>query len=210
LSWRSPERFSRWRVTCPEDAGIGLAPAKAANAASERSRPAYDQLTRTWAALIGPTPGSSSDLEGRHRNLAQWVIWRLVAQRHSCPHPPPPSSADPAPGLGRRPTGDDSQPRRPEPRSGRAGRLPGQWRRRRGCRGGGRRRSPHQRCRSVIQAAPSCSWPDCVGLEAPRGASVTGHNRGWTGCSSGQQCGGSGRRRHHDRQLVTKATRMGA
>jgi hypothetical protein len=29
-------------------------------AASERSRPAYDQLTRTWAALIGPMPGSSS------------------------------------------------------------------------------------------------------------------------------------------------------
>jgi hypothetical protein len=28
--------------------------------AAERSRPAYDQLTRTCAALIGPTPGSSS------------------------------------------------------------------------------------------------------------------------------------------------------
>jgi len=38
-------------VTCPEDAGIGLAPARAANAASDRSRPAYDQLTSTWAAL---------------------------------------------------------------------------------------------------------------------------------------------------------------
>jgi hypothetical protein len=60
LSCRSPERFSRCRVTRPEEAGIGLAPARAANAASERSRPAYDQLTRTWAALIGPTPGSSS------------------------------------------------------------------------------------------------------------------------------------------------------
>jgi hypothetical protein len=49
-----------WRVTGPEDAGIGLTPATAANAAYDRSRPAYDQLTSTWAALIGPTPGSSS------------------------------------------------------------------------------------------------------------------------------------------------------
>jgi hypothetical protein len=39
---------------------MGLAPARAAKAASERSRPACDQLTSTWAALIGPTPGSSS------------------------------------------------------------------------------------------------------------------------------------------------------
>jgi hypothetical protein len=52
---RSPERFRRWRVTCPEDAGIGLTPARAAKAASERSRPAWDQLTRIWAPLIGPT-----------------------------------------------------------------------------------------------------------------------------------------------------------
>jgi hypothetical protein len=37
-----------------------LAPARAAKAASERSRPACDQLTSTWAALIGPTPDSSS------------------------------------------------------------------------------------------------------------------------------------------------------
>jgi hypothetical protein len=56
----SPDRLSRCLVTCPDDAGIGLAPARAAKAASDRSRPAYDQLTRTWAALIGPTPGSSS------------------------------------------------------------------------------------------------------------------------------------------------------
>jgi hypothetical protein len=60
LSWRSPERFSRCRVTCPDEAGIGLTPARAAKAASERRRPACDQLTRIWAALIGPTPGSSS------------------------------------------------------------------------------------------------------------------------------------------------------
>jgi hypothetical protein len=35
-------------------------PARAANAASERRRPACDQLTSTWAALSGPTPGTSS------------------------------------------------------------------------------------------------------------------------------------------------------
>jgi hypothetical protein len=60
LSWRSPPRFRRWRVCWPDDAGIGQAPASAAKAASERSRPAYDQLTRTCAALIGPTPGRPS------------------------------------------------------------------------------------------------------------------------------------------------------
>jgi len=57
LSWRSPLRLSRCLVTCPEEAGMGLTPARAAKAASERSRPACDQLTSTWAALIGPTPG---------------------------------------------------------------------------------------------------------------------------------------------------------
>jgi hypothetical protein len=52
--------FSRCLMTCPEEAGIGLAPASAAKAASERSRPACDQLTSTWAALPGPMAGSSS------------------------------------------------------------------------------------------------------------------------------------------------------
>jgi hypothetical protein len=66
LSWRSPPRFSRCLMTCPDDAGMGLAPASAAKAASERSRPVCDQLTSTWAALIGPTPGSSSS-HGRDR-----------------------------------------------------------------------------------------------------------------------------------------------
>jgi hypothetical protein len=52
--------MSRWRVTCPEEAGMGLVPARAAKAASERNRPACDQLTSTCAALRGPTPGTSS------------------------------------------------------------------------------------------------------------------------------------------------------
>ena len=46
-------------MTCPE-AGIGLTPANAAKAASERTLPGCDQLTSTWAVLSGPIPGSSS------------------------------------------------------------------------------------------------------------------------------------------------------
>ena len=38
-----------------------MTPAKAAKAASDRSRPACDQLIRICAALIGPMPGSSSN-----------------------------------------------------------------------------------------------------------------------------------------------------
>jgi hypothetical protein len=39
---------------------MGLVPARAAKAASERRRPAWDQLTSTWAALRRPTPGTSN------------------------------------------------------------------------------------------------------------------------------------------------------
>lgn len=39
LSWRSPDLLRRWRVVKPDEAGIGAAPEKAANAASERNRP---------------------------------------------------------------------------------------------------------------------------------------------------------------------------
>jgi hypothetical protein len=52
-------------VTCPEEAGIGLTPAKAAKAASERTRPGCDQLISTWAALSGPTVGSPTYLRWR-------------------------------------------------------------------------------------------------------------------------------------------------
>ena len=75
LSWRSPERFSRCRVTCPEEAGIGFVPARAAKAASEREPAACDELTSTRAALMR----CSSDLAGRSRSLAQRAICRLVA-----------------------------------------------------------------------------------------------------------------------------------
>ena len=40
----------------PEDAGMGLTPARAAKAASERSRPGWDQAVRAMAAVMGPMP----------------------------------------------------------------------------------------------------------------------------------------------------------
>jgi hypothetical protein len=57
LSCRSPPRLRRWRTTWPVEASTGAAPPSIANAASERSRPRWDQLISTWAALIGPIPG---------------------------------------------------------------------------------------------------------------------------------------------------------
>ncbi len=60
LSCRSPPRFSRWRTTWPEEASTGAAPASIAKAASERSRPGWDQLISTWAAVTGPIPGWAS------------------------------------------------------------------------------------------------------------------------------------------------------
>jgi hypothetical protein len=55
-----PATVEAMAVTCPDAAGIGLVPARAANAASERNRPGCDQLTSSWAALIGPTPHTSN------------------------------------------------------------------------------------------------------------------------------------------------------
>ena len=40
----------RCRWSWPEEAGIGLVPARAAKAASERHRPAWDQLIKTWGS----------------------------------------------------------------------------------------------------------------------------------------------------------------
>jgi hypothetical protein len=56
LSCRSPERLSRTRIVCPEEAGIGAAPPSIAKAASVRQRPGCDQAQSTMAATIGPTP----------------------------------------------------------------------------------------------------------------------------------------------------------
>ena len=46
---RSPERLRRCRLVSPEDAGMGAAPEKVANAASDRNRPGWDQLIRICA-----------------------------------------------------------------------------------------------------------------------------------------------------------------
>src|SRR5215216_178960 len=62
-----PSALRRERVTCPEEAGIGLVPARAATAASERRRPACDQLTRTWAALRGRRRGPPAATGRPHR-----------------------------------------------------------------------------------------------------------------------------------------------
>jgi hypothetical protein len=54
-------RLSRCRVRWPLLASSGATPAREANAASLRTRPRWDQLTRSWAATTGPTPGSASN-----------------------------------------------------------------------------------------------------------------------------------------------------
>ncbi len=62
LRLRSPVRLSRCRVRWPLLASSGATPAREANAASLRTRPRWDQLTRSWAATTGPTPGSASSV----------------------------------------------------------------------------------------------------------------------------------------------------
>ena len=81
-------------VVSPEDAWMGAAPEKAANAASERNRPVCDQLIRTWAALIAPTPGSASSCgwaevtsrvisRSRSSASARSVMMRLAVDRRA-------------------------------------------------------------------------------------------------------------------------------
>ena len=60
LHWRSPARLSRWRTVAPLLAGIGAAPARAANAASLRTRSRCDHEMRNCAAVMTPIPGRSS------------------------------------------------------------------------------------------------------------------------------------------------------
>jgi len=50
----------RCRTVLPDEAGIGLTPARLAKAASERSRPGWDQAASATAAVTGPMPGSLS------------------------------------------------------------------------------------------------------------------------------------------------------
>lgn len=49
---------------------MGLAPARAAKAASLRNRPGCDQAIRIWAAEIGPTPCSASRAGARRDAMA--------------------------------------------------------------------------------------------------------------------------------------------
>ena len=67
------------RVVWPEEAGIGATPASRAKAASERTRPLCDQLTISWAATIGPTPGSSSSLGASARTWARISVCSSAA-----------------------------------------------------------------------------------------------------------------------------------
>jgi len=67
LAARSPPRLSLCRLVLPEDASTGLAPHKAARAASPRSWPGLaPAVTRSWAAVTAPTPWRASS-RGRVR-----------------------------------------------------------------------------------------------------------------------------------------------
>lgn len=52
----SPERLRLCLVVLPEEAGMGLTLASAANAASERIRSGWDQAARHTASEMGPYP----------------------------------------------------------------------------------------------------------------------------------------------------------
>ena len=56
----SPPRLSLCRTVFPEEAGMGLTPAREAKAASEWTRPWWDQTVRQMAAVTGPKPVSCS------------------------------------------------------------------------------------------------------------------------------------------------------
>ena len=68
LSWRSPPRFRRWRIVWPEEAGIGAAPPAWRRRPRSGAGPRCDQAIRSWAAVIGPTPGSASSCGRRSRD----------------------------------------------------------------------------------------------------------------------------------------------
>jgi hypothetical protein len=56
LSWRSPERLSRWRTVFPEAAGIGAGAGEHGERSVVTATPACDQAASTVAATTGPTP----------------------------------------------------------------------------------------------------------------------------------------------------------
>lgn len=74
---RSPPRLMRCRTVLPEEAGIGLVPARLANAASDLMRPRWDQEVSATAAVTGPMPGwSRSGPAGlwRTRSVIRFVM----------------------------------------------------------------------------------------------------------------------------------------
>ena len=80
LRARSPPRLSRWRTVLPLLAGSGLVPARAANAASLRQRPGWENDTMAWAALTGPMPRRSVSPGARSSTMVcSWA--RLVLER---------------------------------------------------------------------------------------------------------------------------------
>ena len=85
LACRFPPRLSRCRLVLPEDAGIGLAPHRAAKAASECSRSGLSPAAvRKVAAPSGPTPVIAVRA-GAARSVSRrrWVfIW--LASLRSC------------------------------------------------------------------------------------------------------------------------------
>ena len=86
-----PPRLSRYLVVWPLEAGTGATPARRAKAASERTRPRCDQATSSWAATIGPTPGSSSSCGASGRVRGSRVSWaaRVAASiRRAAQHDP--------------------------------------------------------------------------------------------------------------------------
>ena len=73
---RSPPRLIRYRTVLPEDAGIGLVPARLANAASNLIRPRCDQDVNATAAVTGPMPSWSRSVPARLRRTRSVI--RLV------------------------------------------------------------------------------------------------------------------------------------
>ena len=71
LAWRSPPGLSRWRAVLPEDAGIGAAAHRCAQAASLRSRPGWSPAAMSSSAAVcgadpveGEQPGGARGDQG--------------------------------------------------------------------------------------------------------------------------------------------------
>lgn len=81
---RSPPRLRRCRTVLPEDAGVGLTPARAENAAAERTRPGCDHAVRTTASVRGPMPVLSKSgavgLVWISSIIRFWLVFRMTSR----------------------------------------------------------------------------------------------------------------------------------